>query len=92
MSVLKYLNCREVGKTFNWIYFEEIYPGSDIKDWRRGHKIIKIGDSNKTCNLCFNPHQKIIIRIPEMVDLYGFSDHFFYEYACMYCDSHFYIT
>ena len=91
MTLLEYLSKRELGKKYKWKNFEEEYPGSDLKDWRRGHQIIRLNQSIKTCNICNNNYQKIIIKIPEMIDIYGFCDHLFLEYACMYCDAHYFI-
>ena len=91
MTLLEYLSKRELGKKYKWKYFEEEYPGSDLKDWRRGHEIIRLNHSIRTCNICNNNYQRIIIKIPEMIEVYDFCNHLFFEYACMYCDAHYYI-
>ena len=91
MTLLEYLSKRELGRGYKWKYFEDIYPGSDIKDWRRGHEIIKLNESKKFCYLCNNNYQRIIIKIPEMIDTYGFCNHLFFEFACMYCNAEYYI-
>lgn len=86
MSILEYLKFRELGISCKWKTFEEVYPGSDLNDWRRGHEIIKIRDQNKECTKCYNKYQAMIIKIPELIDIFQFEKHIFFEFGCMYCD------
>lgn len=90
MTLIEYLRCREIGLSYKWKLFEEIYPGSDLNDWRRGHQIIKIRDQEIECKNCYNKFQIMMIKIPELSDLFEFEKHVFFEYGCMYCDSYIY--
>ena len=86
MSLLKFLKNREIGKPYNWKLFETVYPGSDLNDWRRGHKIIKLREQEKECVRCFNKYQVILIKIPDLSDIFEFDIHVFFDFGCMYCD------
>ena len=90
MTIMEYLRCREIGKPYNWKLFEELYPGSDLNDWRRGHEIIKVGEQDLECIKCFNKYQIMIIKIPDLVDIFEFEKHAFFEYGCMYCNYYIY--
>ncbi len=63
MSLLKFLKNREIVKPYNWKLFETVYPGSDLNDWRRGHKIIKLRDQEKECVQCYNKYQVIFDKV-----------------------------
>lgn len=90
MSIFKYLKSREIGIYYKWDIFEDIYPGADINDWRRGHQIIKLRNQEKVCKTCYNNYQIMLIKIPDMIDLYHFEIHLFCEYGCMYCNYYLY--
>jgi hypothetical protein len=91
MSIFEYLTNRQIGKKTQWKLFEDIYPGSDINDWRRGNKIIKLRNQKKYCKRCFNNYQVYLIKIPDLMDIFGFETHLFYESNCTYCDYYIYI-
>ena len=91
MNIFNYLKNREIGNKLKWNLFEDIYPGCDIKDWRRGNQIIKLREQDKICNKCFNKFQIYLIKIPDLMDIFGFETHLFYESNCTYCDYYIYI-
>jgi len=90
MSIINYLRNRELGISIKWHLFEDIYPGSDLNDWRRGHEIIKLKEQKKECIRCFNKYQVMLIKIPDLTDIFKFENHVFFEYGCMYCQYYIY--
>ena len=90
MSLIKYLHYRQLGINYEWDKFEEVYPYSDLKDWRRGHQIIKLRNQETCCDICRVPYQVMLIKIPDMIEDFGFETHVFFEYGCMSCKYYLY--
>ena len=71
-----------------WVIFKDYYKEVPNSDWRNMYKIIPLGDCSNKCNICDRYYQKMIIKLPELADVFEKENHVYIDICCPICHSY----
>ena len=72
----------------DWQIFKDYYIDVPKTDWRSECKIIPLGDSDRKCFICNRNYKKMIIKLPELDDIFDKQNHLMVDIACPICESY----
>lgn len=72
----------------NWQLFKNYYTNVPKTDWRYEYEIIPLGDCEKKCLKCNRNHKKMIIKLPELDEIFDKKNHLIVDIFCPICESY----